>query len=159
MNQSLKIVLAGLVMCIMTQGLMLFIDHYVLVHLGDWTMAMTNKFLVFDWTITDKNLIRWFPLIVGVACAIIGVRDLQIFIKRVFWTLLTVLGFILIAILIGLFTWTSNGGDSPLLPEYLKYQPFSNYWTVFIAVGILLPLIPLVKSRVDNVVNNEIIDK
>ncbi|MFT6280946.1 MAG: phage shock protein PspC (stress-responsive transcriptional regulator) [Salibacteraceae bacterium] len=147
MNQSLKIILAGLVLCIMTQALMLFIDLYVLFHLGEWTMEIANKFLVFNWTITDKNLIRWFPLIVGVACALANVKDIQALIKRVFWTLLTVLGCLLLAYIVALFTWTNEQADSPLLPQYIKYQPFVNYWTLFITFGILIPIVPLFRSR------------
>lgn len=104
-------------MCIITQGVMLFIDHYFLIHLGDWTMAMSNKFLVFDWTIVDKNLIRWFPLLLGMVYTMIGVKNLELFIRRVFLTILTTLAMILIAVIIGLYTWTSESGPSPLLPE------------------------------------------
>ena len=159
MNQRLKILLSGLVLCIMTQSLMLFIDQYVLVRLGDWTMTMDNKYLILNWTILDKNLVRWFPLIIGISCVIFSVKDVHILVKRVFWTLLSVLSFIVIAILIALFTWTNDTADSPLLPEYIKYQPFVNYWTVFISLGILLAIIPIAKSRKEQIRVEEIIEK
>lgn len=140
----------------MTQGLMLFINNFVLVVLGDWTMQIANKFLIINLTIIDENLIRWFPFIVGLTCALTNVKDLQVLVERVFWTLLTVIGFLLLAILVALFTWSSNGADSPLLPEYIKYQPFMNYWTVFIALGITLPMIQLIWKRKKNAeVNDE----
>ncbi|MFT6500962.1 MAG: phage shock protein PspC (stress-responsive transcriptional regulator) [Crocinitomicaceae bacterium] len=158
MNQGFKMILAGLVLCIMTQALMLFIDHYVLVHLGEWTMEIANKFLILNWTTVDKNLIRWFPLIVGLACALANVKDIQVLIKRVFWTLLTVLSCLLLAYIVALFTWTNEQADSPLLPQYIKYQPFVHYWTVFIAFGILVPMVPLFRDRRKRAGNNNIID-
>ncbi len=151
MNQSLKIMLAGLLMCIVTHGLMLFINLYFLIHLGDWTMAISNKYLLIDWTVLDRNLVRWFPFFVGVMCAISRVKKIQILAKHVLWTLLSVIGFILLGIIIALLTWTSKGADSQLLPESLKHQPFANYWTVFIGIGILLGLMPIVLRRKDNI--------
>lgn len=146
-------------MCLLTVGLMQFIGFYVLINLGDWTLAFANKYLILYWTGTDINLIRWFPLIVGIVCTIVGVNDLRVFIKRVFWTLLTVVAFLVLALFIAMLFWTSEGGPSPLLPEYIKYQPFANDWTVFIALGVLLPMIPLIRKRRDNVDNDELIDK
>ena len=49
---------------------------------------------------------------------------------------------ILIGILIGINTWLPYK-SSPLLPEYIVEQPFSNYWTIFIIFGILISLIIL----------------
>lgn len=159
MNHSLKMILAGLVMCIMTQGIMLFIDHYVLIHLGDWTMAISDKFLVFKWTTIDKNLVRWFPLFVGIVCALTRVQKLEVLVKRVIWTLTSVIIALLTAVIIALFTWTKTGADSFLLPDYLKYQPFDHFWTVFILIGILLPLIPTIINAKSNDSVHETIDK
>lgn len=146
-------------MCLLTVGLMWFIDLYVLWHLSDWTLALANKYLILNWTGTDRNLVRWFPLIVGIVCTMVGVTDLRIFIKRVFWTLLTVMAFLVLALFIALFFWTIEGGPSPLLPEYIKYQPFANYWTVFIVLGVLLPMFPLIRKRRDTAGNDELINK
>ena len=122
-------------------------------------MAMSNKFLVFDWTIVDKNLIRWFPLLLGMVYTMIGVKNLELFIRRVFLTILTTLAMILIAVITGLYTWTSESGPSPLLPEYLKYQPFTFYWTVFILIGIIMPFFPMIKRWINYDRNNELIDR
>ena len=102
--------------------------------------------------------IRWFPLFVGVACALANVKDIQALIKRVFWTLLTVLGCLLLAYIVALFTWTNEQADSPLLPQDIKYQPFVHYWTLFIAFGILIPIVPLFRSRGKRGGNNNLID-
>jgi hypothetical protein len=159
MNQNLKILLTGLSMCIATLAFIVFIQLYVFNHLGDWTMATVNKFLVFHWTTLDNNLIRWLPLIVGVAYVISGKKRIDRFIKRVLLTLLSVIIVLILGILIALITWTSDGADSPLLPRYIKYQPFENYWTVFIVIGILISTIPIFFNQKESYGDDDTIDE
>lgn len=160
MKHKLKIMLAGLVLSFITHALMLFLDHYFLIHMGDWTMKIFKKYLVFNLTLIDRLLISWLPLILAFAYSFIGIKKLQKFIRKVIWSILTVLVFFLIGILTGLMIWTSDGVDSVLLPEYLKYQPIKYYWTIFIALGIILPAIPTIISylKSDDSTSNEIID-
>ncbi len=47
---------------------------------------------------------------------------------------------IFLGLIIALLTWTNEGTENPLLPEYLKYQPFHYYWTVFIVLGLILSI-------------------
>lgn len=46
---------------------------------------------------------------------------------------------IIAGISVGLYTW-GNDKSNPLLPEYILEQPFGNYWTVFILIGIITPI-------------------
>ncbi len=57
-------------------------------------------------------------------------------------------------IAIGLYTW-GNDASNPLLPEYILEQPFGNYWTVFIVIGIAIPIAGLMlKNRKKKIVKN-----
>lgn len=160
MNVRLKIILTGLVLSLMTHALMLFIDHYFLIHMGDWTMKIFKKYLVFNLSSLDRFLISWLPLILAFVYLILNIQELAVFIKKVIWSIITVLTFFLFGIVIGLWTWTSDGGDSILLPEYLKYQPIKFYWTIFISLGLVLPTIPTLIKYLKNMdsTSNDIID-
>ena len=128
--------------------------------MGDWTMKMFKKYLVFNLTSIDRLLISWLPLILAFAYSFAGIKKIQEFIKKVLWTITTVLVFFLAGIAVGLMTWTSDGGDSVLLPEYLKYQPIKYYWSFFIVLGIISPAIPTIISylKKSNSSSDEIID-
>lgn len=159
MKQTIKILLTGLVLCLLSQGILLFIHLYLIGHLGEWTMPVVGKYIIIDWTKSDSNLIRWLPLIVGIVYIISGKRKIDEFVKRVLITLLSFIGFFLLGILFALIFWTSEGGGSPLLPEYVRYQPFKHYWTIFLATGIVLPLIPIFKDRNDELRDQDAIDQ
>jgi hypothetical protein len=159
MKQTLKILLIGLVLCILSEGILIFIHLYLIGHLGEWTYPVVNKYIIIEWTKSDSNLTRWLPLIVAIFYIISGKRKIEEFIKRVFLTLLSFIGFFVLGILFALIFWTSEGGGSPLLPEYIKYQPFAHYWTIFIAIGIILPIIPIFKNRKEDIGVDDTIDQ
>lgn len=161
MNHKLKIVLTGLVLCLMTHTLRLFLDHYFLIHMGDWTMKIFKKYLVFNLTSIDRFLISWLPIILAIAYSFAGIKKIQVFIIKVMWSITSVIVFFLLGIIVGLMTWTSDGGDSVLLPDYLIYQPIKYYWSFFIVLGIVLPAIPTIinylkksDSSSDEVIDN-----
>ena len=90
---------------------------------------------------------------------ICDLSDIRKYFSDVDMSLTSVIIALLTAVIIALFTWTKTGADSFLLPDYLKYQPFDHYWTVFISIGILLPLIPTIINAKSNDSVYETIDK
>lgn len=59
----------------------------------------------------------------------------------------TILLSIIAGIEIGIFTWGSDK-SSPYLTDYMLEQPFGNYWTFFIVIGITIPVaILMLKKR------------
>jgi len=148
MNQILKLILIAIGACIVSIGLMLFIDLIVLVYLGDWTMEMTDKFLVLNWTAIDRYIVRWFPILVVLGCILIRDYSIKRYFRKMIWTFLSLILSVFVAVIFALVFWTSEGGDSAFLPQNIRYQPFENYWTIFIVLGISLPLgISLLHNR------------
>ena len=141
-NPSVKLILIGLVFCIFTHALMFFLDYFILTQIGKWAQDIFSRYLIFHWTTLDRLIIRWFPLFITGIYIFSGMKSASQLLYQFFWITLSILMFFLLAVFVALFFWTNDGGDSPLLPDYLRYQPFANYWTLFIALGILLPLIP-----------------
>jgi len=123
-------------------------------------MKVFKKYLVLNLTSIDRFLISWIPLILAFAYSSFGIKSLQKFIRKTIWSILTVLIFFLFGILISFMTWSSDGGNSVFLPEYLKYQPIKYYWTIFVALGIVLPVIPTTITYLKSIdsTSDEIID-
>ncbi|WP_439133092.1 hypothetical protein [Polaribacter sp.] len=70
-------------------------------------------------------------------------------IKELITDMLTVLFFVMIVFGIGLFIMIFSAKHSnPLIPDYLKAEPFSLYSTILIGIGILMPylIIKLIKK-------------
>ncbi len=140
LNQTLKTLLIITGMCVLSLIAAYFVN-LIFNHLGDWTMSMNQIFLVHNLSIVDLNLIRWFPLLIALILNLTDTWNTKTYFKIVLWTLSYLLIFLSVGIAIALFTWTNTQNPSPLLPQYLSYQPFSFYWTVFITLGITLPIL------------------
>ena len=70
-------------------------------------------------------------------------------IKELITDILTVLFFVIIVFGIGLFIMVFSAKHSnPLIPDYLKAEPFNLYSTILIGIGILMPylIIKLIKK-------------
>jgi formate-dependent nitrite reductase membrane component NrfD len=121
---------------------MYFVFFYLFLNLGDWTFKNFQKFLAFHWSPIDHFIVQFSPLIFIYP---ILKRKLN-YIKEILLTTIIGIGTIslllLIGIFIGIYTWKSVD-SSPLIPDYLLVQPFENYWTIFIVIGLLIPILIL----------------
>jgi len=59
-----------------------------------------------------------------------------------------------LGLIIALLTWKHENIENPLLPDFLKDQPFDYYWTIFIITGLLISIIIsyLLKMKKENCV-------
>ena len=146
MNQNLKIVLISLGTCLISFGLAILVNQ-VMIHLPDITMFLMNKYLISSGgTFLDLNLIVWFPLILGFFSILSGSKTTRSFFRRFVWTFISLILWLTIGVVVATLTWKAP--LNPLLPDYLKFQPFGNYWTIFIVLGILTPLvIELIRNK------------
>lgn len=95
----------------------------------------------------DHILIQCFPLVYIYPIVRYKLRYWSEMVRMTVMGIGTTFLAIIAGITIGIFTWT-NDQSSPLLPEYLLEQPFGNYWTIFIAIGIAMPIALLIlKNR------------
>ena len=143
-------------MCIVSIGLMQFLDFVVLMHLDNWTLKFFGQFLIYDWTSLDKNLVRWFPLLIGILMLIKKPKDSTTIFKSIMMSLAFIFFSIIIGIIVALYTWTNEGAESPLLPEYIRYQPFQNYWTMFVLSGLIISILFYLKKS--KKIENNLID-
>ncbi|MFD1553275.1 hypothetical protein DNU06_16800 [Putridiphycobacter roseus] len=141
MKPEFKIILTGIGASIVSILLQWFFNYYVLVKLGDWTMALNQKFLVHQTTTLDVLLLNYFPIIIAGIFIVGGVLQTKQYRKFILWTSFSIIIMMILGFVVGLITWTTEGAVSPLLQQYIKYQPFKNYWTIFITLGVLIPLI------------------
>lgn len=126
---------------ILSIELMLIIINYLFANIGTWTMAISNKYLVINFTPIDKILITFFPVVPAFIHSIGESINITAFLKQALWLFISVILFFIAGLGIGLLTWTTTSSISPLLPNYLKYQPFTYYWTLFLIPSILIPVI------------------
>ena len=141
MNQYFKILLIGIGMSICSFGLTFIFYSFVLTNLGDWTMSITQKYLIFNLNPIDNSLFQWFPVIIALVHISFRIKEIKIYFKTLLWTLCSLLTMFFIGVAIALLTWTNEGSESPLLPDYLKYQPNTYYWTIFLFLGILVSVL------------------
>lgn len=138
---NLKYIMVIILTSILSIELMLILINYVFAHLGTWTMSLSNKYLVINLTPIDKALITFFPVVPAFIHSIGEGININAFLKQSLWLFLSVILFFASGIGIGLLTWTTTSSISPLLPNYLKYQPFTYYWTLFLIPSILIPIV------------------
>ena len=126
---------------------MYLVFFHLFMHLGDWTFKYFQKFLMTQLKPIDHILIQCFPLVYIYPIVRYKLRYWSEMVRMTVMGIGTTFLAIIAGITIGIFTWT-NDQSSPLLPEYLLEQPFGNYWTIFIAIGIAIPIALLIlKNR------------
>ena len=137
MKQNLKIVLTGIGMCIVSFGVLLFVRDILL----GLTNSLTEQYLIFNFTSLDANLIFLCPIIIALIQIVLKIERVDFLMKSVFFTLIGIILMIFIGLIVALITWESEDGQ--LLPGYYKFQPFVNFWTIFIALGMLSSVISI----------------
>lgn len=139
MNRIVINIIVTIVCIAATVTFMYYVFFYLFMNLGDWTFKNFQKFLTFQIKPIDHFLVQFSPLIF--------IYPILKY-KLNYWRemlLMTVIGIcsiflsIIAGITVGLYTW-GNDKSSPFLPEYILEQPFGNYWTVFILIGIITPI-------------------
>lgn len=121
---------------------MYYISNYFFIYASKWVFEIFEKFFAFQITPIDHFLVHFFPLIF---IPFLLRRKLN-FSKQML--LMTIIGIFsifmlfLVGMAIGIYTWGSDPTE-PLLPEYILIQPFEYYWTVFISIGISIPILIL----------------
>ncbi|MDB2697896.1 hypothetical protein N9Y29_01845 [Crocinitomicaceae bacterium] len=136
---------------------MYFIFFYGLINLGDLTFTYFQKFLAVELKPIDHLLVWFSPLLFTYPIIKYKLNYprqlLRMTLMGIGTTLLSLVG----GIVIGLFTW-GNDQSSPFLPEYLLVQPFGNYWTVFIVLGIVTPIAVVMLQHGKNTIREGTID-
>lgn len=148
-----------LILCGCTYTIMFITDKYLMAHLGELTMIITNKYLIGGWNHLDRLLLTFFPLIIGVVFILSGFRSLKDYLVRIIWTFLLLLISLILGLTVALMTWQNLEGDYILLPKYIKHQPFTFYWTIFICLGIIGSISPILLNRKKGFISNDLIDK
>lgn len=138
-----------------TVTFMYFMFFYVFMNLGDWTFKYFNKFLTFQLTPIDHFLVQFTPLFFVYPIIKNKLSYSKELIKTTVLGICTLFLSILSGILLGILTWPHDE-SSPLLPEYIRVQPFGNYWTIFIIIGICVPFVMLIRKSKLN--KTEILD-
>lgn len=140
-------IITTIVSIVATVTFMYFVFFYLFINLGDWTYKNFHKFLTFQTKPIDHILVQFSPLLF--IYPIIKYKlnyQREILISTAFGIFGIFLS-IISGIAIAIFTWR-NDKSSPFLPEYILEKPFGNYWTVFIALGVTMPIaILMLKSR------------
>ena len=154
MKQNVRIIIYGVLLCILSYGLMLILDYFVFVKLGDLTLPLTHKYLVINLNSIDRNLIRSFPLLLAIIQISVRRSQTKIYFKTVLWTFVSIISMMFLGLIIALLTWKHENIENPLLPDFLKDQPFDYYWTIFIITGLLISIIIsyLLKMKKENCV-------
>lgn len=142
-----QILLVSAIICVFTIMITILLDLYVFPNLSGLINKWSQKYLIFNFNIFDYNLIRYFPLIAMLTLLRKQNITVKYLIKINAIVLISILLSISIGFVVAINTWTNASAISPLLPTYIKYQPFSMYWTLFILLGISLPLIFTRKSQ------------
>jgi hypothetical protein len=143
---------------VLSFGFMAFIDSIIRPYLGDFSASPLHNHLAISFSEVDRMMIRWHPL--AIAFLLTFKKNLvAISIIRLMLAILVSLSLgLVLGWLVAIFTWPLPTGTSPLLPSYtyIKYQPFTFYWTIFISAGILLPVIIYRWKRTRN--NSDLLD-
>lgn len=158
-KHTINILWIGLLLCGCTYYSMVTVDNTIMAHLGDLTMKLTNKYLIGGWNNIDRVLLTFYPLITGLVYILLGFRSAKDYLIRIIWTFLILLSSVILALIVALFTWQNLEGDYMLLPKHIKHQPLSIYWTIFICMGILVSLLPILLKHNKDSNSNQTIDK
>jgi len=113
-------------------------------NLGDWTFKNFQKYLTFQIKPIDHFLVQFSPLFFVYPIVKYKLNYWREMLLMTIIGICTIFLAITVGIAVGLYTW-GNEESNPLLPEYILEQPFGNYWTVFIVIGIAIPYIRPIK--------------
>lgn len=140
----------------LTVTFMYFVFFYLFMNLGDWTFKNFQKFLAFQIKPIDHILVQYSPLLFIYPIIKYKLNYSKEMILMTIIGMCTIFLSIIAGIAIGIFTW-GRDKTSPLLPEYILEQPFGNYWTIFIVIGVILPIAILMwKNRKKKIEKNTI---
>lgn len=154
-----RIVLFGCLMCVCSYVFMLIADIYFMANLSELTMRFTGKYLIGGWNNVDKIVLAFFPFIASIIFISMRRHDVKEYLIRIGWTFLMLIISLILGLTIALFTWQNLEGDFMLFPKYIKHQPFSFYWTIFICLGFVASMLPVLFKRKVDTYTNEPIDK
>ncbi len=119
------------------------LSFYFLMNLGDWSYYVIQKFLILNLQQIDQILIQFSPLIyifpILKSKSKFWVEMLLMTVSSVCLIFLS----LIIGIAIALMTWGNKKFPSSFLPNYILEPPFQNYSTIFILIGISIPIILL----------------
>jgi hypothetical protein len=120
----------------------LILNLYLLNILFEKTQTKFNKYLIFKLHPIDNWILCFYPLLFIYPILLRKSPFIKTMLMNTFLGLLMIFLCFIAGYFIALNTWTSNGVSS-LLPDYVKYQPYSYYWTLFILSGIVFPFLRL----------------
>jgi hypothetical protein len=113
--------------------------YFLLDIIDQWTLYNLQSYLLIGFNFFDQLLLIFFPAIVGFSTLfLVGFNFWKIF-KNVCISFGTVYLMVFVGYTVALMTW-SHYDINPLIPEYTKNQPFNFYWTIFIIIGIFIPI-------------------
>lgn len=115
-------------------------------NVGDWTFKYFQKYLAFQLKPIDYVLVQYSPLIFIYPILRNKLHYVKNMLLYTSLGVLTIFTAMLAGMFIGVYTWSSDS-SSPLLPEYILKQPFENYWTIFILIGLIIPVILLILKK------------
>lgn len=157
MNQLFLNSIITIICVFATVAFMYFIFFFGLINLGDLTFAYFQKFLAVELKPIDHLLVQFSPLLFTYPIIKYKLNYprqlLRMTIMGIGTTFLSLVGGIAIA----LFTWGIDQ-SSPLLPEYILTQPFGNYWSIFIVLGIVTPIAIVMLQHGKNTIEKDTID-
>jgi heme/copper-type cytochrome/quinol oxidase subunit 2 len=102
-------------------------------------MFLTHRFLLVNIVPIDVILLQTIPVTAFIIQLISRRLEIYTFLLLAFFSLIYVFGLLIVGLTIALFTWQIAENQSPLIPEYVRQQPFDAYWTIFILIGLALP--------------------
>lgn len=130
---------------------------HLFVRLGDWTFDHFQQFLIVQLQPLDRMLMQWAPVLWSVPIVVYGLN----YPRQLLGMTALGMGSMSLSLCAGiawsLFTWKPDT-SSPLLPEYIRAQPFDHYWTVFLLVGIALPIVWMMATHRKKVKDGNTID-
>ncbi len=114
--------------------------YFLLDIIDQWTLYNLQSYLLIGFNFFDQLLLIFFPTIVGFSTLFLVEFNFWKIFKNVCISFGTVYLVVFVGYAVALMTW-SNYDTNPLIPEYTKNQPFNFYWTIFIIIGILIPIL------------------
>lgn len=158
LKPTFKIILLCLGMSMLSICMVNLLHRYVLVHLGNLTLDFFQKYLIIHFTTTDNVILNFFPVITGLIFLLLGKNKKSMAVLMLILQMfLTIYLAIIAGIFIALITWNQTN-PNPFLPDYVKYQPFPYYWTIFILLGSFIPMVFNRFRKKGQLQNDEIID-
>lgn len=139
----MKPILKMTFLCLGTSVLSICISQYLFIlglgQLGNLTLKSFHKFLIVNLSMIDTILLCFFPIILGTVFILHKSTNYRLLLKIILQTFLTLILSVVAGIFFAIVSWEEKSSN-PLLPEYIRYQPFSFYWTLFICLGIFIPI-------------------